>query len=180
MKIPPWNPFLPFWFLVGNNLFQIYIKALHQNASKVSQSFFYIFICFSLKLKKIIESNVKPLLSLNSTFNNIGRVREKPWHHSSKTTSKLKELFIYLYTCNIAVSLQYVQRLQRCWLQNFAFVNIFWKRPTSQSCHQHISSPTSVTNIGVASFKDNFMMLYWCKKSLMYEVWIFNLQRILG
>ena len=47
----------------------------------------------------------------------------------------------------------------RCWWQNHYvgdsfryandFLNVFNRSPTSQTCHQHIWSPTSVTNIDV-------------------------------
>ena len=58
----------------------------------------------------------------------------------------------------------------RCWWQNhyvgdfFRYVGDFLNVlnlnvPTSQTCHQHIWSPTSVTNIDVAIFNPRYLVL---------------------
>ena len=47
----------------------------------------------------------------------------------------------------------------RCWLQNHYvgdFPNVLNRSPTTKTCHQHLWSPTSVTNIDVTGFSDNF------------------------
>ena len=49
------------------------------------------------------EFKVKPLLRLNSTFNYISRVCQKPWHHSSKTTSKLNKLCLFIFTIYLEI-----------------------------------------------------------------------------
>ena len=41
-------------------------------------------------------------------------------------------------------------------LASFVMLVIFSMYPTSQTCHQHIWSPTSVTNIDVANFEVDF------------------------
>ena len=66
----------------------------------------------------------------------------------------------------------------RCWWQNHYvgdffryvgdFLNVFNRSPTSQTCHQHIWSPTSVTYIDVTVITcENFLsdkvpLMKWC------------------
>ena len=64
-----------------------------------------------------------------------------------------------------------VLRIFWCWWQNFDIDDIFWIlmldsyfkrwwRKIAQKCRQHISSPTSVTNINVAKLSFRFATLF--------------------